>query len=703
MAATDLERLVVQLSADIKKYENALNKAQGQTNRRARAIETRFAKMNRTIASGYTALGAAAVKAFALIGGANGAKNLIDSATRIENALKVAGLSGKELEGVYQSLYASALKNAAPLETLVTLYGRLALVQKELGITGPELQNFTDKIAVALRVSGASAQEASGALLQLSQALGGGVVRAEEFNSIQEGALPILQAVAAGLKEAGGSVASLRKLVIDGKVTSEAFFRAFEAGAPILEQKVAGATFTLDQRLINLGTALTNAAKEFNESAKAGETFGNEIDRLSQFVANIDFDNLISQIQAVVGALNSGIDATSGFLSKLGELSGFEGIGRDIVNMLPGEGASKSYFGGGLTVTSTAGITDRINQAFEGQIQQAGEMTSEAIRKSVLGGGPATTAKGGRLPAAPSSEIKPVSLKDFKAPDDKDGKKKKERLDDYARELKQIRERTANLNAETQAQAQLNPLINDYGFAVEKARAQQELLNAAQEAGKAITPELAREIDNLSTAYALSVQESERLAEKQDEIRDRAREAMDTAKDAVRGAIDGFIEGAKAGDILVSTLKKIGDALINDVLNSIFKVNSAGGGGGGFLSGLFGLFGGGGGKGTGLNYFPPAPSIPGRATGGPVTAGQPYIVGEKRPELFVPNQSGVIIPKVPKSGGGGVSAPVSINIDARGADEAGLARLQREIASLKATLPATVVSTVRDAQKRRAI
>lgn len=39
--------------------------------------------------------------------------------------------------------------------------------------------------------------------------------------------------------------------------------------------------------------------------------------------------------------------------------------------------------------------------------------------------------------------------------------------------------------------------------------------------------------------------------------------------------------------------------------------------------------------------------VPGKERGGPVRAGMPYIVGEKRPELFVPNQSGRIIPKVP--------------------------------------------------------
>jgi len=48
-----------------------------------------------------------------------------------------------------------------------------------------------------------------------------------------------------------------------------------------------------------------------------------------------------------------------------------------------------------------------------------------------------------------------------------------------------------------------------------------------------------------------------------------------------------------------------------------------------------------------------------RASGGPVTKGQPYIVGEKRPELFVPDQNGTIVPRVPNgaggSGGGGLS------------------------------------------------
>src|SRR5690606_33276322 len=162
-------------------------------------------------------------------------QQLIDAATRIDNALKVAGLSGQELERVYSRLFESAQSNAAPIESLVTLYGRLAIVQNELGVSSNEMLNFTNSVAMALRVAGTDAQSASGALLQLSQAMGSGIVRAEEFNSILEGALPIAQAAAAGIEEAGGSVAKLRQLVVDGKVSSEAFFRGFEAGAYILE------------------------------------------------------------------------------------------------------------------------------------------------------------------------------------------------------------------------------------------------------------------------------------------------------------------------------------------------------------------------------------------------------------------------------------------------------------------------------------
>lgn len=257
-----------------------MQKALGQTNSTMARIEKRTAQTSGVVAANLGKLGAV----FAGVASVRGAQQLIDTSTRIDNALKVAGLSGDQLTKVYDALFVSAQKNAAPLESLVQLYGRVSLVQKELGASTQEMLKFTDNVAVALRVSGKTAAESSGALLQLSQALGSGVVRAEEFNSLLEGALPIVQAAARGIDEAGGSVAKLRKLVTDGKVSSEAFFKGFQAGAASLNQQVAGASLTVAQGFTRLENAAVDAAKCVNDAAGISKSATSTLDALALVV-----------------------------------------------------------------------------------------------------------------------------------------------------------------------------------------------------------------------------------------------------------------------------------------------------------------------------------------------------------------------------------------------------------------------------------
>lgn len=750
--ATDLERLVVQLSADVKGYQNALNKAQGLTNQRARSIENRFKKMNSTIAASYGGLATSAAKAFALIGGVQGFRTLSDSATKIDNALKVAGLSGEELERTYSKLRNSAQANAAPLETLVQLYGRVSLVQGELGITSDQLVGFSNNVAMALRVSGQSSQEASGALLQLAQALGSGVVRAEEFNSIVEGAPTILQAAAAGIKEAGGSVSKLRTIMLDGKLSSKAFFDGINAGAPVLEDKLANATLTIDQRLENLKTSLVDAAREFNNSSKAAEVFGTEIDRVAQFVSNINFETLIGEIQRVAGEFNAGTMAAQGFFEQVGKISGLAGIGDSIVEALGGKNGKVEFLGGALVIQSTISgeekLTDLADRrlTIEKQIAEVKSNPANALGQAELRQLEAQLAAvneqssklagsitGGPLdynrfpPPKSTAAVKPITLADpqYKV-DGKEKKTKKTRENEYQREIDQITKRTTALQAETAAQAGLNPLLNDYGFAVEFARAKQDLLTAAQEAGVKITPELTASIEQLAAGYANAVVASEQLAEKQDEIRQRAEEAMATAKDVTRGLIDGFFEGADKADILADSLKKIGNALLDDVLNNIFKINNAGGGGGGFLSGLVSLFGGG-----GKSSFPSAPGSSLFSDGGYTGDGgkyQPAGVVHKGEYVF--DQAAVKAAGGPAAmeamrrnlkgyangGAVGISVPsipslrpandnaVKVNyapvIDARGADAAAVARLEKVVAKQGAEMQGRVEAAVRSAQKR---
>ena len=86
-----------------------------------------------------------------------------------------------------------------------------------------------------------------------------------------------------------------------------------------------------------------------------------------------------------------------------------------------------------------------------------------------------------------------------------------------------------------------------------------------------------------------------------------------------------------------------------------------------------------------------------------MTAGRPYIVGEKRPELFVPNTAGRIIPDLstPRAAGGAVVVNYSPQIDARGADSSAVAALATAQARDRAEFESRVIGTIRQAKRQR--
>lgn len=111
---------------------------------------------------------------------------------------------------------------------------------------------------------------------------------------------------------------------------------------------------------------------------------------------------------------------------------------------------------------------------------------------------------------------------------------------------------------------------------------------------------------------------------------------FDPFKDGLKGMISGFLNVIR---------RMIAEIASQQILSAIF---------GGFTS-----------KGGFLGAFSKA--ITGKAIGGPVSGGKPYIVGERGPELFVPGTSGGIVPNNRLAMGGGVTVAPVYNIDARGA------------------------------------
>lgn len=208
-----------------------------------------------------------------------------DAYTEMQNKIRALGGETVDYVSVQNELFEVSNRARTDVTAMTQLYSRLMLAQKNLGASSQDLMRFTEGIGKAMQISGASAFTQRGVLLQLSQAMGTDIVRAEEFNSILEGGIRIAQAAADGIAEAGGSVATLRKLVIEGKISSEEFFNAIMSQLPKMEAEFAKTTPTIQQAFVVLNNNITRYVGEANKATGASRALGAIIFDLSQ---NID-------------------------------------------------------------------------------------------------------------------------------------------------------------------------------------------------------------------------------------------------------------------------------------------------------------------------------------------------------------------------------------------------------------------------------
>lgn len=576
----------VRLEADTARYVRNITTAE-------RASSSAFNRMSTSARRTSDSINRSLAGAFGAFAGTQlirGSVQLIDAATAIGNSLRVAGLEGEELTKVYDRLFASAQQNAAPIQSLAQLYGRVAIVQNELGASTEELLNLTDTVAKALRVAGTDAQSASGALLQLSQAMGSGVVRAEEFNSILEGALPLAQAAADGLEEAGGSVAKFRQLVVEGKISSEVFFRAIEAGAHILDDRLAGAELTVSQAFVRLQNILIDTAGGMNEGSRISGVLASGLD---------DLGNIIVE---VANLANAAVDPISRFLDTLaGGVTGVRELGNELAR-ISGLDAFGAGFAKSVNSLQIPGL-EVGSSAYQRVLEQSFSLVGETVQDEEL----ARILTGEETPTIEvkvEPEKRTISLDDYDAP-------------------------SAKSNGKLSAAGRERQAVLDLIDAMEFERSiigltarEKEIEVAARRAGSAATEEQIAYIRELAAAtYDAS--------EAQDRLNVTAQEWADTVQNATRGFIDDLIAGKSAAEAFSNVLSNIASKLLDIGLNNLF-------GGGGFN--LFGLFGG----------------TPTRATGGPIYPGGPTLVGERGPELFIPSGPGKIVPNSQLNGGGSV-------------------------------------------------
>ncbi|MFG1465253.1 tape measure protein [Xanthobacter sp. DSM 24535] len=572
--ATDLERMVVSLEANTKKFENALARATANSDRSFNRMSQSSARAGKQIEKNLTdstARAAAAMgnagaglftRSLAAVGAALGTREIIqyaDSWTRATNALKVAGLSGADLGTVMGQLFDAAQRQGAPIEALTTLYGRAAQSAKELGATQQDLVQFSEDVAVALRVAGTSPSEATGALLQLSQLLGSSRVQAEEFNSVNEGARPILQAVANGIEEAGGSVSKLKALVADGKISNVAFFKGFQAGAEGLREQAGAATETIAQGFTRVSNAATKAVGELDKTSGASA-------------------NAVQNMKGVATAIEAIPTAVDAAVTKLGMLQQW------LTNV--GNSSFWNKIGPLLGVDFSAAEAAR--NGLSPAPRDQGIAALKGGQGTALGAGfdVSDLASSGKKPAA-----KTIKAADYPVIGGKEKKGAAEKVSDFDREVAAVSKHTEALRLEAE-------MVGKGTYETAKARAALSLFTAARQEGIEITPAIREQIEQEADAYGRASVEFERLTEKQQQLNQLQQEFGNIAGGSISGLIDGTQTFA---DALTNATKRMSDlvlqaALLGDgPLGGLFGSAASGGKAGGIIGLLSGALGGAGG------------------------------------------------------------------------------------------------------------
>lgn len=141
-----------------------------------------------------------------------------DTWNQLNGRLRLASSSSEDYAQSQRVLMEISQRTGTSLEANSNLYSRIAQSLRDAGYASADVAKVTETVATSLKLSGASTEEASSVITQLSQALGSGVLRGEEFNSIMENGGRLAKLLAEGL---GTTVGGLRNMANNGELTTD--------------------------------------------------------------------------------------------------------------------------------------------------------------------------------------------------------------------------------------------------------------------------------------------------------------------------------------------------------------------------------------------------------------------------------------------------------------------------------------------------
>lgn len=210
-----------------------------------------------------------------------------------------------ETDTIVKQIYASAQNARGSFGDMVAVVAKFGNNARDAFASQDEVIAFANLIQKQMTIAGASTQEASNAMLQLSQALGSGVLRGDELNSIFEQAPNLIQSIADYLDVPIGKI---REMAQDGQLTADTVKAAIFSSAEDINAKFEAMPMTWGQ----VWTSFQNSAlmafqpvlDKVNELANNDQFQGfveNAIGLLAQLAVYVlDFFNTLASIGAFI-------------------------------------------------------------------------------------------------------------------------------------------------------------------------------------------------------------------------------------------------------------------------------------------------------------------------------------------------------------------------------------------------------------------
>ena len=581
--------------------------------------------------------------------GLNAAQNSFRvGVSRIESERRIKFLA--EGYGEVASLQDAATKAAKRFgigqteanRALADVFARL----RPVGVGLDDIVSVYNGFNTAARISGSTAVESANAFRQLSQALGSGALRGDEFNSISEQVPGILTAIS---KETGVAQGELREFAAKGGITADIVIRALKRieteGAAQLEAALGGPAQAIRD--------FQNAAEDVQVALtkdivpQMAEVFRG----LAELIVNLE-----GPIKFIGGVAANTLNQINSLITQATQPAAVAAR-RDIEAGLIPTNMIAAFTGGDVRKGAKQLFGEEELKELEARAREFAQLRGEGFQETLLqfmqdrlktmdaaAMGPTVTISPPVILSSLKTNTKPGAGKSDAEIEEERLKKIAEATADRVRSLRQQTLLAAALTEEerTQFERQIqiaDILENRQGLSQKQLKTELQATLALfeqQDATKALTEEQKRLADAKKKAQE---EEQQRLQE----LNKKYKQIGDAIKNNITNTIMDAIEGTKSlGESAIGVLKQLARQFLTMGINQGFNAL-------GQTGGILGkLFGG------------------GKASGGTVQGGRSYVVGERGPELFTPNRTGSIAP----SGSFG-GANVTVNVDASGSSVEG--------------------------------